>query len=141
MKKRRSTAEEHRPAVANESDVDIYSWTGDNELCQLFADDKIACGGGVLGVGDGFGIVLESDLLSGSSSPCVTYANPSLCSLDGEGNDGGMFEVANLEVWCLTPFMFVADAEKSEESLQFIKDNEYTLGETPSTTSPWSNFL
>jgi len=27
-----------------ESDVDVFPWTGENNLCQLFRKDKIACG-------------------------------------------------------------------------------------------------
>eukprot|EP00534_Pseudo-nitzschia_fraudulenta_P009109 CAMPEP_0201154114 /NCGR_PEP_ID=MMETSP0851-20130426/14377_1 /ASSEMBLY_ACC=CAM_ASM_000631 /TAXON_ID=183588 /ORGANISM="Pseudo-nitzschia fraudulenta, Strain WWA7" /LENGTH=873 /DNA_ID=CAMNT_0047431429 /DNA_START=290 /DNA_END=2908 /DNA_ORIENTATION=+ len=133
--------------------IDVYRWSGDNDLCQLFADDKIAVGGGVVGhSGDGFGILLEDDLLSGSSSPCATYNNPSLCisstdgvadpSLSARSNtsstrDETRFEVANMEIWGLTPFLFVADAERSEKSLRFAKDNSYTEGDTPSSTTPW----
>jgi len=67
--------------------------------------------------------------------------HPSLCTLDGEESLDGQFEVANIEVWALTSYMFVADAEKSEKSLKLLKDNSFAEGETPSTTSPWSNFL
>ena len=144
MKKRRSITAELEPEleVVDENDIDVYPWTGENDLCQLFADDKIACGGGVVGtMGDGFGILLEDDLMSGSSSSCITYNNPCLCALDGEEDCDGRFEVANIEIWGLTPFMFVADAERSEKSLRVIKDNEFVEGESPSSTSPWSNFL
>ena len=133
--------------------IDVYPYTGENDLCMLFAHDKIACGGGIVDgtvgtTGDGFGIVLADDLFSGSSSPCRTYDNPCLlsssssASLDGEDeNENGRFEVANIEIWNLTPFMFMADAERSEKSLRVIKDNEFVEGESPSSTSPWSNFL
>lgn len=141
MKRRRSITATPELEVVDDNDIDIFPWTGENDLCQLFADDKIACGGGVVGTGDGFGIVLNSDLMSGSSSPCLTYGNPSLCTLDGEESLDGQFEVANIEVWALTSYMFVADAEKSEKSLKLLKDNSFAEGETPSTTSPWSNFL
>jgi len=154
LKKRRSTTAEDEESPESEamgSDggdddiIDVYPWTGNNDLCQLFADDKIACGGGVVGThSDGFGIILEDDLLSGSSSPCATYGNPSLCA--SSSSDENRFEVANIEIWSLTPFMFVADAERSEQSVQFIKSNSHGSygegkGETPSSTSPWSSFL
>jgi len=120
--------------LVNDSLVDVFPYTGANDMCQLFANDKIACGGGIKGgAGDGFGLLLEGDMLRGSSDPCQTYDNPPLC-----GDDGGRcFEVANIEVWSLTPFLFVADAEKSEKALQFIKDRSATT----SVTSPWSTFL
>ena len=145
-------------ASGDDSIIDVYRWTGENDLCQLFADDKIACGGGVVGGdGDGFGILLENDLLSGSSSPCVTYNNPSLRSSTSSSrsssrsvstsDDEHRFEVANIEVWGLTPFMFVADAERSEHSMQYMKENTWEQresgdgGESPHSTSVWSNFM
>mmetsp|Transcript_27328 Transcript_27328/g.74769 ORF Transcript_27328/g.74769 Transcript_27328/m.74769 type:complete len:139 (-) Transcript_27328:564-980(-) len=138
MKGRRLTDEEgedtpESEASTNDDLVEVFPLTGANELCQLVADDKIACGGGVVGTeGDGFGILLNKDLLSGSSSPCLTYGNPQLCS------DGMRFEVANLEVWALTPHLFASDAEKSEKMLQFVKDNSR---ETPSSIGQWSHFI
>mmetsp|Transcript_34323 Transcript_34323/g.38429 ORF Transcript_34323/g.38429 Transcript_34323/m.38429 type:complete len:936 (-) Transcript_34323:72-2879(-) len=143
MKKRRTATENPELEVIDGNDcIDVYPWTGKNEFCQLFDNDNIACGGGIVDAGDGFGIILNSDLLSGSSSSCITYGNPSLVTLDGEqlSHDGNQFEVANIEVWALTPYMFVADAEKSENSLKFLRDNSFNE-ETPSTTSAWSNFL
>jgi len=146
LKNRRITHtadEESHGSEISDDIIDVYPWTGNNELCQLFADDKIACGGGVVGThSDGFGILLQGDLLSGSSSPCVTYGNPHLCG-DGENQ----FEVANIEIWGLTPYMFVADAERSENTLRFIKENSHasygdsSYSESPSSTSAWSTFM
>ena len=147
LKKRRAARlveDEENPGLETDNDIiDVYPWTGKNDLCQLFADDKIACGGGVVGTyGDGFGIVLQGDLLSGSSSSCATYGNPSLC-----GDEEHQFEVANIEIWGFTPYMFVADAERNEQYLQFVKENSHTSfgehshGESPSSTSAWSTFL
>ena len=125
-------------ASSNDNLVDVFPYTGANDFCQLFEDDKIACGGGAKGgegvAEDGFGIFLESDMLRGFSGSCQTYDNPPLCG----GEDGCFFEVANIEIWSLTPFFFVSDAEKSERALQLINEN---TADTPSTTSPWSNFL
>jgi len=145
MKKRRTATENLELEVVDGNNcIDVYPWTGKNDFCQLFDDDNIACGGGIVDTGDGFGIILNSDLLSGSSSSCITYGNPSLVTLDGEQlsvSHDGQFEVANIEVWALTPYMFVADAEKSENSLKFLQDNSFGNGGTPSTSSAWSNFL
>lgn len=123
-----------------EENIEIYPWTGENDFCQLFSHDKIAVGGGLLDDtdGDGFGFVIHDDLASGSSSPCKTYRNPCLVS-DAER---GEFEVANIEVWSLTPFMVEADAERHEESQRFRKENSETSeGQGPSSQSPWSQFL
>lgn len=126
----------------NDDLVQVSKFTGKNELCQLFADDKIGVGGGICipssevgpnEIGDGFGILLEGDLLSGSTSRCATYNNP--CLICGNSNH---FEVANIEVWSLSSYMFVSDAEKGEKALQLAKNNNY---ETPQSISPWSQFL
>ena len=156
MKNRRSTVSPESPvdqktldetAIA-EGDIDVFHWTGENDLCQLLTDEKIACGGGTVGTGDGFGIVLEDNLLRVSSSPCVTYDNPCLSpdpSLDCT------FEVANMEVWSMTPHLFVSDAEKAELQMQFIEENrsnglqrrefsETSVLETPAMHGAWSHF-
>jgi len=119
-----------------EEDIETYHWTGDNEFCQLFDTDKLAVGGGSIDGGEGgsgFGFVIDEQLSRGSSSPCRTYGNPCLVP----GSKHGIFQVSNVEVWALTPFLFEADAERSERS---IHAREKSMTETPSSESPWSQF-
>ena len=141
--KNRRTDEESLGFVNGDDIVEVFPCTGKNEYCQLFGDEKIACGGGVVGThGDGFGILLRKDLLSGSSSPCATYGNPILC-----WDDENQFEVANIEIWALTPYMFTADAERSERRLSFVKDNSLAFNtdgsyrESPASASAWAAFM
>jgi len=67
----------------------------------------------------GFGLSLDSDLLNGSSSPCDTFGNPSLA----QNSEDGIFEIANLEVWTLTPSNNEENAEKIEHSAFFLEAN------------------
>lgn len=120
-----------------EGDVSVYRWTGENDDCQLLSHDRIAAGGGMMTNGsDGFGFILQDNLSTGSSSPCLTYGNPCLIS-----TADGRFEVANIEVWAMTPFLFSADAERSQATIRFVHQNLNT-GDAPSSAqSAWTNFL
>ncbi len=59
----------------------------------------------------GFGLTIDEDLLQGTSSPCLTFGCPSLSNVHA---DGSRFEIMNLELWTLTPYHTVQDAEKLE---------------------------
>lgn len=125
-------------AVAKrESDVSIYRWTGENDDCQLLSHDRIAAGGGMMTEGsDGFGLIVQDNLSTGSSGPCLTYGNPCLVS-----STDGQFEVANIEVWAMTPFLFSADAERTQATIRFVNQN-LNSGDAPSAAqSAWTNFL
>ncbi|KAG7354787.1 TLD domain containing protein [Nitzschia inconspicua] len=111
-----------------EGEIEVYPWTGANDECQIFSDTRIGAGGG----GDGFGFMIVDGLWRGSSSPCSTYDNPCLVS-----SSDGTFEVANLEVWAMTPFLLVEDAERSEASRQFISETM----DPNSVTSTWAKYI
>lgn len=119
-----------------ESEIDVYPYSGENNCIQLCTHDKIGIGGGD---GDatiaervqhvdspikdyewGFGLMLTSDLLSGTSSPCVTFRSPSLSFAH---SDGSPFEIINLELWTLTPYANVEDAEKLELGKLFLESH------------------
>ena len=121
--------------AAKEGDIEVFRWTGENDECQLLSSDRIAAGSGIVDGGDGFGFIVEDNLSKGSSSPCVTYGNPSLVS-----SENGRFEVANMEVWAMTPFLFASEAESSEATIRFIHAN--TRGDNfKGAQSAWTNFL
>ena len=119
-----------------ESEIDVYPYTGENNCIQLCTHDKIAVGGGTHGTGScsakaldgspisrtewGFGITIQEDMLHGTTSPCITFASPSL-SL--EHSDGSIFEIVNLELWTLTPCMRLEDAEKLELGKLFLEEH------------------
>ena len=73
-----------------EGEIEIFQYTGENDLCQFLAHDRIAVGGG-----GGFGFIVQDNLSIGTSSPSKTYGNPSLVS-----SRDGRFEVANMEASC-----------------------------------------
>jgi hypothetical protein len=52
--------------------------------------DQIAMGGG----GDGFGLVLDKDFITGGSCRCQTFNNDPLSS-----SPNGVFNIINVEVW------------------------------------------
>lgn len=111
-----------------ESEIDVYPWLGNNYMVQFCDSERIAVGGGDIdsngeaessGVLSGFGLSVDRNLLSGTTSPCATFGNPSLC---GE-NDGGVFDVANLEIWTFTPCSSEKAAEKLELGKLFLAQN------------------
>jgi hypothetical protein len=95
-----------------ESLVDVYPYTGANNYIQFCTRERVAVGGGSpTSEPDspevdvqashkhhewGFGISLSPDLLTGTSSPCLTFASPSLSTAH---KDGSVFEVINVELW------------------------------------------
>lgn len=125
-----------------ESELDVYHWTGINELVQYCTTDMIAIGGGALSddgivpsatdeerdspekspsflstAQGGFGLAIDSDLFRATSSACATYQNPPLSRIHA---DGSPFEILNLEVWTLTPTHEVESAEKMEMKSLFL---------------------
>jgi hypothetical protein len=65
----------------------------------------------------GFGLWLEHDLLQGSSSPCSTFNSPSLSVIHA---DGSAFEIANVEVWALTPCINLEQAKKTMDNKRLL---------------------
>ena len=122
-----------------ESEIDVYPYTGDNDFIQLCTHDRIAVGGGIPEdpvasekktqtepssnplvdheYDWGLGLALRSDLLQGSSSPCLTFGSPSLCKAQP---DGERFEVMNVELWTLTPCSTEEEAEKLDLGKLFL---------------------
>jgi hypothetical protein len=114
-----------------ESEIEVYPYTGENRFIQLCTHDRIAVGGGFPSsdaekkmsedVSDhewGFGLAIQSDMLQGSSSPCLTFGSPSLSNAHP---DGSLFEVINIELWTLTPCATVEEAEKLELGKLFLQ--------------------
>jgi hypothetical protein len=133
-----------------ESEIDVYPYTGENRFIQLCTHDRIAVGGGIPASSPlasssggekktmddvdnvkehewGFGLAIQSDLLQGSSSPCVTFGSPSLSNAHP---DGSLFEIINIELWTLTPCMTVEEAEKLELGKLFLQ--KHTTGDSMS---------
>jgi hypothetical protein len=125
-----------------ESEVDVFPYTGKNQCIQLCTYDKIGIGGGAgntlspdtasistLNHGEpikehewGFGLTVQSDMLTGTTSPCVTFGSP---SLSAEHSDGSIFEIINMELWTLTPCTRLEDAEKLELGKLFLQQHRH----------------
>ena len=114
-----------------ESGIQVYPYSYRNNYCQLCHHDRIGLGGGTSSTPQdiqgemvepgklGFGIVFDgSNLLEASSSPCLTFASPSLSSIHAVGS---RFELVNLEVWALTPCVTIEEARRMECQRLFLK--------------------
>ena len=109
--------------------LEVYPFTGSDDLVQYCTEQMIAIGGGdwhghededVSPYGkkepNGIGIMIDADLGGGESNSCATFANPKL-SLQNE------FRILRLEVWTLTPCMSIQQAERLELHKLFVEQN------------------
>ena len=122
----------------DESDIEVFEWSGKNRNIQLCNPKKLIVGGGEANsdidsrlrgekedkkktteVWD-FGLALNSDLSRGTSGKCVTFNSPGL------SKNGCTFDILNLEVWVLTPVTDASQAEKLELARQFVFSNMQT---------------
>lgn len=121
-----------------ETEIDVYAYSGENKLVQRCSHNEIAIGGGNINEGAapldpgdaleemedtaGFGIAIDEFLARGTTSPCATFRNPSLMNNLGETET---FDIANLEVWSLTPAWDVKQAEKLEMTMYFVNQSSH----------------
>ncbi|KAL2613540.1 hypothetical protein R1flu_025232 [Riccia fluitans] len=68
-------------------DMKAFKWTHANNMFMQSNLDYLAVGGG-----DHYSIMLDSDLLTGCSGPCITFGSPCLAGSED-------FEVSMVEVW------------------------------------------
>lgn len=116
-----------------ESEIDVFPCTGENQFIQLCTHDRIAVGGGepsgekktdqqppLPGHEWGFGLAIQGDFMTGSSSRCVTFGSPPLSKTHMDGSE---FEIVNIELWTLTPCLTEGEAEKLELGKLFLERN------------------
>ena len=114
--------------IALESDVEVFEWSRNNRNIQSWSglEGEMSVGGG--GYEDNpekdardycAGLSLSSDLSRGTSEKCLTFHSPRLPTR----GTGAVFNIANIEVWALTPVLSVEEAEELELSRQFIFDH------------------
>ena len=114
--------------------MQVYQWTGANRNVQYVSGNitELALGGGpaeddegpsdvvIKGAIDngsqdwGFALALNEDLSRGTSSYSTTFGNPSF---------GDVFEIANAEVWTLSPVEDLDQAVHLELTRQFVFDH------------------
>jgi hypothetical protein len=105
---------DHNSHHHHHHDLEVFKYAFRNPCIQLCHADRIALGGGeeVTTRNEtkyGFGLAFDKDLLRGTTSSCNTFDSPPLSKKHA---DGSWFEVANLEMWAMTPFETLMEAEK-----------------------------
>ena len=157
-----------------ESEIDVYAYSGLNDLFQICDDHRLAIGGGKLvpdwqevasgdggsndevndprktiakdginvesldaGENFGFGIALDENLLSGTTSPCGTFRNPCLTNNLSKGE---VFSVANLEAWTFTPCSEKLSAERMEMTKYFLQESIRSSSITSTNSSNYDVF-
>ena len=109
--------------VILESNVQVFSWSGKNRNVQYLhsTDSPLLIGGGGPDndptITGGSALSISATMDHGFSDPSITFDSSVLCG------DSGMFEIANLEVWTLTPANQHEQAERLELGRQFIFDH------------------
>ena len=112
-----------------DNEMEVYPYTGNDELIQYCTKRTIAVGGGDWSDGlaspyddepAGIGFMVDGDLMGGETNCCATFANPRLCGRSSKSNE---FEITNLEVWTVTPCLNEAEAEMLEMRRLFVEEN------------------
>jgi hypothetical protein len=123
LKKSRYTAA--RTFANYENEMEVYPYTGADELIQYCTHKTIAVGGGewegnacpFRGEPRGIGFMIDGDLVGGETNSCATFGNPRLCKNTSASNE---FSIANVEVWTLTPCLNLHDAANMEIEGMFL---------------------
>jgi hypothetical protein len=114
----------------HDNEMEVYPYTGNNELVQYCTKRAVAVGGGdykdgvdscpYIGEPTGIGLMVDADLLGGETNSCSTFANPRLCGRSSKSNE---FDIINLEVWTVTPCISEPEAELLEMRRLFVEEN------------------
>jgi hypothetical protein len=139
-----------------ETEIDVYFLLEDGQRPQVCTHDMLGVGQGFLrkydeygevinameeekdeqGKNYGFAIALNDDLLSGTSSKCLSYKSPCLVNVNSNGEP---FDVLNLELWTFTPCFCIDTAEQLEMTQFFVQESIRNMS-MQSTGSDRSNF-
>lgn len=114
----------------SDNEIEIYPYTGHDELIQYCTTQALAVGGGTdwadvdggspyLDEPSGIGFLIDGDLMGGETSSCVTFANPRLGDRFGRTTE---FEIQALEAWTVTPCLTVEEAEEIEMRKFFLEE-------------------
>jgi hypothetical protein len=135
-----------------ESKMDVFPFTSQNNYVQSCTTSGIALGYGEIeeeekrnsegcdtddaddsggGVQDetgstshyGHAIKLDKSMATGSTSSSETFGSPCLIERESRGKQ---FEVANVELWTMTPHDSVGDADQAEMRALFLEENRTT---------------
>lgn len=107
--------------------MEVYPYTGMDDQIQCCTDTFLAIGGGDWRHQDcpyaneprGIGLLLDNNLETGETNSSATFCNPRLCHRTKLQNT---FEIANVEVWTLTPCVSLEEANKLELHKLFVEE-------------------
>ena len=113
--------------AGTDNEMEVYPFTGYDNLVQYCTSKTIAIGGGDWDdqkcpfddEPKGIGLMIDGDLAGGETNSCATFANPRLCKTTSSNE----FSIANVEVWTLTPFDNENDAAQLEMQKLYIEEN------------------
>mmetsp|Transcript_23709 Transcript_23709/g.55239 ORF Transcript_23709/g.55239 Transcript_23709/m.55239 type:complete len:185 (+) Transcript_23709:470-1024(+) len=120
-----STVEEQ---IDLESNIEVFSWSNKNRNIQSVtsANGTLIIGGGGPdddpSAGGASGLTVTSDISKGFSDCCVTFSSPPLPT-ESDQQKEAIFEIANMEVWALTPVDNQEQAQSLELGRQFVFDH------------------
>jgi len=138
---RNETVKSVMEQILMESQIDVFPFTGSNNMVQLCTADGIGLGHGeveddiVVGASTdredemdnngktehyGYALKLDKSMATGTTSSSETFGNPCLLQREKRGET---FEVANVELWSLTPHETVEEADQAEMRLLFLQEN------------------
>jgi hypothetical protein len=128
LKKSRMTTHKNSKKYNFENEMEVYPYTGYDDLVQYCTPKTIAIGGGdwldnpspFQNEPRGIGLMIDGDLAGGETNSCATFANPRLCKKTSASSE---FSIANLEVWTLTPCSTVKEAARLELQKLFVEEH------------------
>ncbi|CAJ1954409.1 unnamed protein product [Cylindrotheca closterium] len=128
LKKSRMTTEEQAQEADFENEMEVFPFTGYDDMVQYCTSRTIAVGGGdwldhefpFENEPRGIGFMLDGDLAGGETNSSATFANPRLCKKTTLSNE---FAIQNMEVWTLTPFDNEEEAAQLEMHKLFLDYN------------------
>jgi hypothetical protein len=132
LKKTRYTSPQNSRKPNFEREMEVYPYTGYDDLVQYCTPKTIAVGGGDWldapcpfdDASKGIGFMIDGDLAGGETNSCATFANPRLAKQTTASNE---FTISNLEVWTLTPCTTVKDAARMEMQKLFLEEQSAAM--------------
>ena len=121
-----------------ESKIDVFPFTGQNNYVQSCNTSGVALGYGEIEQDErinsatddseattshyGYAIKLNKSMDTGSTSSSETFGSPCLIARDSRGKK---FQVANIELWTMTPHDTVEKADNAEMRALFLEENRH----------------
>jgi hypothetical protein len=132
LKKPRYTSRHNSRKPNFEREMEVYPYTGYDELVQYCTPKTIAVGGGdwrdIPCPFDedtkGIGFMIDGDLAGGETNSCATFGNPRLAKQTTASSE---FTIENMEVWTLTPCINIKDAARMEMQKLFLEEQSTSM--------------